>query len=101
MNRGYNHESLMIIIPAPCNRLPCEMDSAEPAINPIQLIMIKLFLEQRQARSLACQRSKRINPYRPQCGDQHCDPAEQEDRDHAEKVDLQTARLDFEEQVLE
>ena len=101
MNRGYNNESPMMSIPAPCNRLPCEMDSAEPAINPIELNMIKLFLEQRQARSFACQRSKGINPYCPQCGDQHCDPAEQEDRDDAEKVDLQTARLDFEEQVLE
>jgi hypothetical protein len=38
--------------------------------------------------SFAGQRSKRIDPHGPQCGDQHCDPAEQEDRDHAEKVDL-------------
>ena len=52
-------------------------------------------------RSFTRQRCQGINPYSPQRRDEHCDPAKHKDRDDAEKVDLWTARLDFEKQVIE
>src|SRR5277367_6824880 len=52
-------------------------------------------------RSFTSQSYQGINSYRPQCRNQHCDPAEGKDRDDAEKVDLRTAGLSFEKQVIE
>jgi hypothetical protein len=45
MNGGNGNEPPMMTVPAPSDRRPGEMDSAKPAVNPVESNVIQLVLD--------------------------------------------------------